>query len=272
MNLSVPDITKHLDNSLNIFDIEIFDSLSSTNVVLKKMAADNTPEGKLIIAESQSAGHGRFDRPFFSPAGTGIYMSLLLKPDILPIDATLITTCAAVAVADALDEVTGSHAQIKWINDIFIDNKKVCGILTEASFTATDAPPKYVILGIGINVFEPEGGFPAELSVIAASAIYSHNDQCNSNPTQEYKNNIRGEIIAKFLKSFMNYYPNLGDRKFLEEYRRRSLVLGRNITIMDIADGTPAKAVAIDDNCNLVVELDDKTVRTLNSGEISIRL
>lgn len=270
MNLSVSDITRHLDTAAvaaDMFDIEIFDSLDSTNVTLKKMAAANALEGKLIIAESQSAGHGRFDRPFFSPAGTGIYMSLLLKPDMLPTDVPLITTCAAVAISAALDEAIGCSSKIKWINDIFINNKKVCGILTEASFNAADAPPEYVILGVGVNVFEPEGGFPKELAGIAASAILSHGSDDHT-----YRNFIRGKIIAGFLKNLMRYYPNLEKREFLEEYRMRSLVLGKEIRIMDNACGTAAKAVAIDDNCNLIAELHDKSIRTLNSGEISIRL
>lgn len=275
MNLSVSDITKHLEKKLNIFDIEIFDNLASTNVTLKELAASDIPEGKVIIAERQSAGHGRFDRPFFSPAGTGIYMSLLLRPNILPTDTPLITTCAAVAVAKALDDVTGNYAQIKWINDIFINNRKVCGILTEASFSALNSFPKYAVLGIGINVFEPEGGFPAELSDIASSAIFAHSADSDSSSallTREYKNSVRGEIIARVLNNFMHYYPALGSREFLTEYRNRSLVLGQNIRIMDTPTGTPAKAIAIDDNCNLIVELGDKSTRTLNSGEISIRL
>ncbi len=267
MNLSVSDITRHLDKDFSMFDIEIFSSLASTNVTLKEMAAGNVPEGKVIIAESQSAGHGRFDRPFFSPAGTGIYMSILLRPQILPVDTALITTCAAVAVAMALDDVTDSDAKIKWINDIFINGRKVCGILTEASFTAMDSYPRYVVLGIGINVFEPEGGFPSELSNIASSAIFTENTY-----NQMQKNSIRGEIIAKILNNFMYYYPNLSDREFLPEYRRRSFVLGQNIRIMDSQSGTPALALEIDDNCNLIVELKDRTTRTLNSGEISIRL
>lgn len=267
MNLSVTDITKYLDNDFNMFDIEIFSSLASTNVTLKEMAANDIPEGKIIIAESQSAGHGRFARPFFSPSGTGIYMSILLRPQLLPSDVALITTCAAVAVAEALDEVTGNDAQIKWINDIFINNKKVCGILTEASFTAADSFPRYAVLGIGINVFEPESGFPDTLSNIASSAIFT---EVTYNRLQ--KNAIRGKIIAKVLNNFMRYYPELAKREFLSEYRRRSLVLGRNIRIMDSESGTPAFALAIDDNCNLIVELENKTIRTLNSGEISIRL
>lgn len=264
MILSVTDITKNLTNN-DFFDIDIYHELESTNKTLKALAAlEDIPEGKVIIAESQSGGHGRFGRAFFSPAGTGIYMSILLRPQIMPTEATLITTAAAVAVATALEDICGGTAGIKWINDIFVENRKVCGILTEASFSSMEAFPKYVVLGIGINVFEPDGGFPDELKKIAASVAQASE--------ASYRNQVRGRIIAAVLDNFMKFYPDLSARAFLPEYRNRSLVLGRQVRIMDSEEGTPATALAIDDNCNLVVELADKTQRVLNSGEISIKL
>jgi len=228
-------------------------------------------------------------RKFFSPAGTGIYMSLLLRPQLEPSDSTLITCAAAVAVAEAIEEVVGAEAAIKWINDIWIkrheSNKyaKICGILTEAALSSGSKYPDYIILGIGINVFEPENGFPTELSTIAASAINSesnkkkHSDnladiaQCN-NDTQ----NIRNRIIAAVLNKFMVFYPELTKRTFLDEYRRRSIVLGRKINVIENTLRTDisysATAVAIDDDCNLIVQLGNSTTKALYSGEISIRL
>ncbi|MBQ9765651.1 MAG: biotin--[Lachnospiraceae bacterium] len=273
MMLQPSHITEQLENK-DFYDIEIFEVLESTNKTLKSMAAtdDTLREGKVILAESQTGGHGRFGRAFFSPAGTGIYMSILLKPRILPTEAPLITTAAAVAVAKALEKICHQPTGIKWINDIFINNRKVCGILTEASFTSTDSFPKYVVLGIGINVFEPDGGFPTELNNIASQAMLSDK---NSTPDDiNYnRNEIRGKIIASVLDYLLSFYKELPSRNsFLEEYRNRSLVLGKPIRIMDSPEGTPATALSIDDNCNLIVRLENGNTITLNSGEISIKL
>ncbi len=142
---------------LNIY-IEIYPVLPSTNLTLKEKAGTGAPEGTVIIAEEQTMGRGRFGRQFFSPAGTGIYMSVLLRPQLEPSDSTLITTAAAVAVAEAIEEVTGETTGIKWINDIWIkrrnDNSyaKVCGILTEATLSFGSKYPDYIILGIGMAV------------------------------------------------------------------------------------------------------------------------
>lgn len=287
--LSASIIKEYLNGQSKDLNIEIYPVLPSTNLALKEKASHSAPEGTVIIAEEQTMGRGRFGRKFFSPAKTGIYMSILLRPKLKPSDSTLITTAAAVAVSEAIEEITGEHTVIKWINDVWVKKtsadkySKICGILTEASLSSGSPYPDYIILGIGINVFEPENGFPTELSDIAASAI-------NSAPSAEYSvssltgtsqhsgcmHNIRSRIIASTLNKFMSYYPRLTERTFLLEYRRRSAVLGKKVKVIentlcpDISYS--ATAIAIDDDCNLIVRLEDGTQKALYSGEISIRL
>ncbi|MBE5949493.1 MAG: biotin--[acetyl-CoA-carboxylase] ligase [Lachnospiraceae bacterium] len=288
--LSSLGIKEHLDEQNKDLNIEIYPILNSTNLTLKEKAASGAPEGTVIIAEEQTMGRGRFGRQFFSPAGTGIYMSMLLRPQLEPSDSTLITTATAVAVSEAIEEVTGASTAIKWINDIWIkkygSNKyaKICGILTEAALSSGSRYPDYIILGIGINVFEPENGFPAEISGIAASAIGSDRPTKNSNDTStslaqhdsSCSHNTRNRIIAAVLNKFMALYPNLTKRTFLDEYRRRSVVLGHKINVIENTlrpdVSFSATAVAIDNDCNLIVELEDGTTEALYSGEISIRL
>ncbi len=288
--LSSSGIKEHLNEQNKDLSIEIYPVLDSTNLTLKEKAASGAPEGTVIIAEEQTMGRGRFGRKFFSPAGTGIYMSILLRPQLEPSDSTLITTAAAVAVSEAIEEVTGASTSIKWINDIWIINpdtgkhSKICGILTEAALSSGSRYPDYIILGIGINVFEPENGFPTELLDIAASAIGSDRSIKNSNDSLtdlaqydgSYLHNTRNRIIAAVLNKFMVYYPELTKRSFLDEYRRRSIVLGRKINVIENTlrpdVSFSATAIAIDDDCNLIVELEDGTRKSLYSGEISIRL
>ena len=149
--------------------IQVVDRVDSTNSAMKRMAAEGAPHGSVLIANEQSAGRGRMGRSFYSPPGTGIYMSLLLRPHTDAQRATLVTASAAVAVAEAIEQLAGEPVQIKWVNDIFLDDKKISGILTEAAFGLESGVPEYVVVGVGINACAPEGGFPPELAEIAGS-------------------------------------------------------------------------------------------------------
>ncbi len=239
---------------------EFYSIAESTNTIIKNRAFQGEGEGLLVVAGEQSQGRGRLGRSFFSPGDTGIYMSLLLKPSIKPEDAVLITTAAAVSVCEALEKVGVVNPQIKWVNDVFVKGKKVCGILTEASFNSQKHILDYVILGVGINVYEPEGGFPEDIKDIAGAVF------------NEEKENLRNRIVAEFISSFMTYYNKLDKKAHCQEYSRRCFVLGRDINVIKNGEKTPAKAIAIDDDCGLLVEFRDGERAILNSGEISIRL
>ena len=161
--LSNQSISKYLNS--DFFDIEVYKVVDSTNSKLKSKAESGAPEGTVIISEEQTKGKGRRGRTFYSPKNTGIYMSLLLRPKFSAYESLSITTCAAVAVSRAIEINSNKNAQIKWVNDIFIDDKKVSGILTEASIDLESGGLKYAILGIGINAFSPKEGFPNELVI-----------------------------------------------------------------------------------------------------------
>ena len=150
--------------------VRYYREISSTNTVLKTMAAEGAREGLVLIAEEQTGGKGRMGRRFYSPPGSGLYMSILLRPGTEASRSTGITACAAVAVALAIEELSGRPANIKWVNDIYMDKRKVCGILTEASVDCESGLLNYAVVGIGINTLVPAGDFPQELQTIAGSA------------------------------------------------------------------------------------------------------
>ena len=135
-------------------------STDSTNTRIRVLAEDGAPEGTVVVAAAQTAGRGRSGKSFLSPAGTGLYMSILLRPALTMGDSLLITTAAAVAVSRAIERVAGCEAKIKWVNDVYVDEKKVCGILTEGALDLENGGLRYAILGIGINICPPDGGFP----------------------------------------------------------------------------------------------------------------
>ena len=241
--------------------LQVFPCISSTNTVLKAMAEEGAEEGLCLVASEQTAGRGRMGRSFYSPAGTGIYLSLLLRPAIAPADATVITACAAVAVAEAIESLAEVRAEIKWVNDIYVEGHKVCGILTEASLDCENGQVNYLVVGIGINTRLPEKGFPEELRSVAGAAFG------NARIPE-----LRCRLTAEVLDRLVAYCDHLLEKQWFEEYKKRSLVLGKEISILRPGqDPEPAVALDLDENCALVVRTADGAVRHLNSGEISIR-
>lgn len=258
MSLSEAKIKKALGEDSRFFGLYVFPEVDSTNRYLKELAENNVPEWTVVAADSQSKGRGRLGRSFFSPEGTGIYMSVLLKPEIALEQSVRITSMAAVAVAEAIEKVSGIPAQIKWVNDIFLNKKKACGILVEAGIDAIACRLNHAVLGIGINVGEME--FPEELQNIATS-VSNESDFSVS----------REELIAEVLKSLQKWYPSIHDGSFLSESKRRSVLLGEEIRVHN-HDGSFYEAVAmdLDDMGHLVIEREGKR-ELLNSGEVSVR-
>lgn len=257
--LTNEDITRHLENK--IFNLFVKDETGSTNDDAKALAEAGSPEFTVIAAEYQTKGKGRRGRSFFSPKGTGIYFSIILRPQMHMEDALFITTMAAAATASAIEEVCAKQVGIKWVNDIFVGDKKVCGILTESSINFESEELNYAILGIGINVIEPTEGFPAEIQNIANGLLTD----------KEYKSGTRTKLLAKVLDNFYNYYSDFENKSFLDEYRSRSIVIGKHVTVHRGETAFEARALSIDDRCRLHVEKDgEETI--LDSGEVSIRL
>ena len=241
--------------------IRVEESVSSTNTVLKELASKGAPEGSVLIAVDQTGGKGRMGRSFFSPAGTGLYLSLLLRPEKSSGEAaTMFTTMAAVAACEAVREVSGRQPGIKWVNDLFLDGKKICGILTEGAFSLEDGFLEYAVLGIGFNVYKPAGGFPDELKSIAGAIFGAPVPDC------------RSRLAAAFLNHFMRYYRAADRATFTEAYRKNSIALGREITVVAPTGDRRARALDVDDFCHLIVEYEDGTRDTLSSGEIRIKL
>ena len=238
--------------------IIILEETDSTNRVAKELAWQGESEGTLVLANVQSAGRGRLGRSFYSSAGSGIYASLILRPNLVATQALRITSCAAVAVARAIETVTGVSAQIKWVNDIYVNGKKVCGILTEAGFDGQGELMQHAILGIGVNVGKMQ--FPDELSTIATS-LENETGQSVS----------RNRLLAEICNEFSVFYENIEKGTFLEESKRRSFVLGKQITV-HTPDGTyEAKAVDLNEEGHLIVEKDGIR-ECLYMGEISVRI
>ncbi len=257
--LSAAGIERYLEHP-NI-RVQVRRSVSSTITVLKEQAEAGAPEGTALVAEEQTKGRGRMGRSFYSPPGTGVYLSLLLRPDTAAAEAVALTACAAVAVAESVESLSGHPAQIKWINDVLMDGKKICGILTEASVDFESGMLHYAVVGIGINVLIPPGGFPPELQD-RAGAVFG----TNGGPA------LRCRMAAAVLDLLMGYYERLGEKTYYEGYKQRSVVLGRPILLLTPGhDPVPAQALDIDRDFALVVRLADGTIRHVNSGEVSIR-
>lgn len=240
---------------------EVYEEVPSTNTILKQKAEAGAPEGLVCVANRQTMGKGRLGRSFYSPPDTGIYMSILLRPTLLAQDALLITTAAAVAVARVIETASGRPAQIKWVNDVYCDGRKVCGILTEASMNFESGGLAYAVLGIGINIAPPAGGFPEEISSIA-TALFGENAHVSG---------IRSRLTAEICRAFFELYTKLPDKTFMEEYRSRSFLIGCDVDVLSPGGSRPAHVLDIDADANLVVRFADGAVQSLSSGEVSVR-
>lgn len=259
--LSPQGIGKYLNQSLLPLELTVLPSVDSTNALLREKANAGACEGLTIVSNQQSAGRGRRGRQFFSPKETGVYFSILLRPTrYSPRESVQITTMAAAAMCEAIEEVSEGKPQIKWVNDIFVNGKKVCGILTEASLGLESGLLDYAILGVGLNVYPPQEGFPEELEEIAGTVFDS--------PQKDVKN----RLVAAFLNHFMYYYTTAPRSAYVEQYRHYSLVLGKSITVVRDSGNREAMVCGIDEECRLLVTYENGETDCLSYGEIQIHL
>lgn len=238
--------------------LEIHDQLDSTNNRAKALAAAGAPHGMTVIADSQSGGRGRLGRSFFSPEHSGVYLTVILRPDCAPERASLLTSLAAVAAARAVEKVSDADVKIKWVNDLYLNDKKICGILTEAGLGLEAGRLDYAVTGIGINVNRM--AFPPDLREIATSI----GNETGQSPD-------RNRLIAEILNELDALYGDLEKGTFLEESRKRSNVIGRTVTVIEGGKQYPARAQDIDDQGRLVIETADGKA-CLNYGEVSLKL
>ena len=253
--LSSEGIHAYLAEDLKQFPIYVYQQIGSTNTEAKQQALNGAPHGTIILAEEQTQGRGRLGRKFYSPKGTGIYMSIILRPQLHLNQAIQVTTTVAVAVCRVIEKLTNQNPHIKWVNDIYLGKQKICGILTEAVTDFESGQVEFIILGIGLNVNTVD--FPADLHEIAGSL----------NP----KDVTRNQLCAHLLNELCSLFSKLNDPQVLEEYKSKSKVLGNWITVMKNQESYEAFAEDINEQGGLIVRLKNDEKMILNSGEISIR-
>lgn len=251
-------IDKYLDFECNTV---VYNEIGSTNDFIKEIFNQSVPEFFTVIAKKQNKGKGRLGRSFFSPEETGVYFSFLLKPDFEINISNIITTCASVAVVRAIKKIFPEiKPEIKWVNDVFANGKKVCGILTEGMYNVEVGKFDYVVVGIGINVYFPENGFPEEIKNIAGAL------------SKEKKNDGRNKLIANILNEFHKIYMHYDANEINTEYKENCFVIGKRVNVVKNGEERPAKAESIDELFRLIVKYDDGTKEALQSGEISIKV
>ena len=248
-------------------DILTFEEVASTNDVAIEYGKTNYvnhDSDLVIVADTQTSGRGRRGRSFYSPSATGIYMSVLIYPQSTVEEAMLLTCMMADAVSKAIDDLLNIETKIKWVNDIYYNDKKVAGILTEGFTNLEDGSLEYVVIGVGINVYMPIEGFPEEIKNIAGSLLMLENDE-------DFKNQLCAHIIYNFFKQ---YYS--ADKTFIDSYINKSMLAGKYVKILPYHNKklSPGREYAlvkgIDEKCRLVIEYDDGSIEKISNGEVSV--
>lgn len=267
-------IAAQLPDSLRtVFRVCAADEVTSTNTILKETAAAAIAKEQPIIptvllARRQSGGRGRMGRSFHSPDGTGLYMSVLLTPDIRPCDAALLTTATAVACAEATDAICkNGTVGIKWVNDLYLHDRKFCGILAEAALTPTADAFSFAVIGIGINLLPPTGGFPTEIADTACALL----DADSIADTDALTSCLCADILVR-LMCFLA--PSQRDT-VLAIYRQRSILDGRAVLVRPASSlggaEIPATVTGISDDFGLCVRYENGEEAVLSSGEVVLQ-
>lgn len=245
-------LKKLLKKQADGMQITVLDSCPSTNTYARQLAIKDPLQTAIVAARNQTAGRGRLGRSFFSPDGTGIYCSFLVPTTTALTDSLSLTCAASVAIMRAIRNLTGQQTEIKWVNDLLLNEKKVCGILTEA---VTMGEHTSLIVGIGVNLRPMK--FPPELEPVAGTL---------NQPTLS-----RAQLIAEIALGLLPFLNDPHDRSWLDDYRRHSCVFGKEILCIKNGISVPCIAEEIDENGRLIVRYPDESREILHSGEISIR-
>lgn len=235
------------------------EKVNSTNELAKELAQKGAVQGTVVIAEEQTGGKGRMGRVWYSPPGQGLWFSLILRPEISPVDASKLTLMSAVAVAKTIREITGIHAGIKWPNDVLIDHRKVCGILIEMS--AEIDKINYIVVGVGVNVSLSK--IPSELEGVAISLAQ-----------QEHLKVTRAQLLAALLNNMDNLYTEFLAGKFSEiltAWKGMSVTLNRRVRVMSGSEMEEGIAFDLDDDGALILMKNDGSVKRILSGDVSLR-
>lgn len=258
--MTAEEITSCLETRWAGQNLIYFDEVDSTNTRVKELGAAGAPHGTLVVAETQNAGKGRRGRSWESPAGSSISMTILLRPDFEPNRAPMLTLVMAHSIAAAIQEQTRAEVRIKWPNDLVVNRKKICGILTEMS--AGEGGIHYVLIGVGINVNTER--FPEELS-----------DKATSIRLETGQKAEREALIAAGMKKFEEDYERFckaGDLSpFVEEYNKILVNCGQEVRVLEPGKEYNAFSFGIDEKGELQVEKEDGTRESVFAGEVSVR-
>ena len=265
--ISVPDVLHAEDlvsrlgkTSVIGRDIRVFEATASTNDIVEKLARDGVKEGVVVFAESQTRGRGRLGRKWVSPARQGLWFSVLLRPRLQPQEVTRITIAAAIALVRALDSTAGVRAEVKWPNDILLRGKKVAGVLTEMSAELDSV--KQVILGIGVDVNQSAGDFPAELRRLATSLRL-----------ETGRSLLRAELATAILRELDRDYARLADGQFeavADEWEARCTTLGREVIIQVGDRRLQGRAESLDTDGALLLRTQHGHLERIIGGDVSV--
>lgn len=255
--LSSQNIAHELNTKFLGKSIFHFETIDSTNTYAKKIASEEV-DGTVVISEEQTLGRGRLGRIWDSKAYEGIWMSIILKPNILPYRTPFLTIIAGASIANALNNL-GVSVGIKWPNDIILNGKKLCGILTELS--AEIERVNYIVLGIGMNV--KNLNFPNEIENIATSLCKEGYDLSRVD--------IVREILCELEKNYLEFIKNENREKIIDTYKKYSVVLGKNIFVIKNDDRELVECIDINIDGNLIVKKSNGAIKEVMSGEVSVR-
>ena len=242
-------------------DIIRLDSVDSTNTYLMSFAAQGAQEGLVVIADRQTAGRGRRGRSFQSTEGLGLYMSVLVRPNIPAVEVPELTAWTAVAVCDGIEAAFGKRPQVKWINDLIANGCKLGGILTELALNP-DGSLSHVVIGIGVNANHQRVDFDPELQDMAISLSQWLGSEVNRDVLTDH-------IISALDEMYRHFPPDR--QEYLSRYRADCVTLGQNVRVLSADRATPAVAEGIDEHFRLQVRYEDNSTAILNAGEVSVR-
>ncbi|MDO5018400.1 MAG: biotin--[acetyl-CoA-carboxylase] ligase [Lagierella massiliensis] len=256
---------KHIVSKNNILSkisnknvrLEYLEEVSSTNDYLKNLLHKDLEQYYCVISKNQSRGKGRNGKSFYSPNKTGVYFSILLRPDFNINKSLLITTATAVAMCKTIEEFSNKYSSIKWVNDIFIGDKKVCGILTEGSFDFDKNKLSHVIVGVGVNLFKPLKNFPLEIQNSAGYIL------------KDYNPYIMEDFIASMINSIIYHYENIDSKEIYEYYREKSYLNNKEVRFLYKGELVEGLVIDVDESFNLVINKNKEKIH-LSSGSVEV--
>lgn len=254
------EITRCMETAVFGKNLIFYKETGSTNLDAKKLAEEGAPEGTLVVADQQTAGRGRRGRTWISPAGESIYMTILLRPNCEPGQVSSVTLVMALAVMEAMKELTFAECGIKWPNDVVINKKKVCGILTEMSLDMDSI--HYVVVGTGINVNQKS--FDKEISQTATSLAIELGENIN-------RNKLVSRIMYFFEKNYEIYKQTYDMSLLVDKYNDFLINRGKEVRVLDPKGEYAGIALGIDDKGQLLVKKEDETIVEVYAGEVSVR-